>query len=480
MSIRKQAAIGISWTGLSMAIVTLTQFVQILILAKLFSPSEFGAAAILVILLGLPQILAEGGLANSIIQNQNTTTKQLSSLYWLGVLIGAAFSGLVYLTAPLTEGFFLQDGQGFGSAVKTISLCFLINAFGNHYRSLYLKSLNYAVPAVAEIVGSISKFILTIVLAYKGVGVYSVAAGYLAYSILTNCILTHYGRAKFYRPDFAFNLASIKSHIRFGLYDVGNKGVNFLSSHLDKLLIGRMVGLPALGQYHLAWQFVIFPLTKINPILDRVAFPIYAQQQNYANDLQRSYLYTVLAAITLTMPLLSFLSIFAKEVIYILYGDHWQSTSNIIQILVYVGILKLIANPGGNLLLALGRSDICFWWNIVWCIIVAIFFYAALKIYPFTTTPAWTLLALSLTVGNIWHLIIIKVARIKYTRILKHSTILLLATHALAWLCKSVALQVTAIENIYILSSIAITYSGLCIMLYFLFFKRVLRSNEGR
>jgi O-antigen/teichoic acid export membrane protein len=477
MSIRKQVSTGISWTGLSMLVVTVSQFVQILLLARIFSPEEFGAAALLIIILGLPQILAEGGLANSIIQNQNTSTKQLSSLYWLGVLFGAAFSGLIYFTAPITEGYFLQDGAGWDTAVKTISLCFLINAFGNHYRSLYQKSLSYGVPAVAEIIGSISKFIITIALAYKGAGVYSVAVGYLAYSILVNGIITHYGRAKFYRPSFALNLAGIQSHIRFGLYDVGTKGVNFLSSHLDKLLIGRMVGLTALGQYHLAWQFVIFPLTKINPILDRVAFPIYAQQQNHSSDLQRSYVYTVLAAITLSIPLLSFLSIFANEVILVLYGSSWQSTSKVMQILVYVGILKLVANPGGNLLLALGRSDICFWWNIAWCVIVALFFYVALKFYPVTTSPAWVLLALSLTVGNIWHLIIIKVARINYTRIILHSTTLLLTTHSLAWLCKVITLRVTTIENIYNLTAVAIVYCGLCVTLYYLFFTRVLMRN---
>jgi len=462
-----------------MAILTTSQFLQILLLARILNTEEFGAAALLIILLGLPQLLAEGGLANSIIQNQNTSTKQLSSLYWLGVLLGTTSSGLVYFTAEMTENYFLHSGVGLDTAVRTISFCFVINAFGNHYRSLYQKNLSYAVPAISEIISAISRFIITIALAYKGLGVYSVAIGYLAYSVLINGILTYYGRIKFYRPDFILDLADIKGHIKFGLYDVGNKGVNFLSSHLDKLLIGRMVGITALGQYHLAWQFVIFPLTKINPMLDRVAFPVYAQQQHSTSDLQRSYEYTLLAAITLSIPLLSFIAIFSSEIILILYGSDWQSTSKVIQILVYVGILKLVASPGGNLLLAHGRSDICFWWNIAWCIVVAVSFYIALRFYPLITSPAWVLLALSLTLGNIWHLIIIKVAQIKYTRIILHATILLLITHFLAWLCKLAALKVTNIENIYNIAIVAIIYSVLCIALYLLFFTRVLLHHES-
>ena len=44
----------------------------------------------------------------------------------------------------------------------------------------------------------------------------------------------------------------------------------------------------------------------------------------------------------------------------------WLPAVPLIQILAMVGIHKAFANPGAGLLLAQGRADIGFYWNIGW------------------------------------------------------------------------------------------------------------------
>ena len=55
--------------------------------------------------------------------------------------------------------------------------------------------------------------------------------------------------------------------------------VNFLSANVDYLLVGRYLGVGALGAYSIAYQLVVKPVFELNPILTRVAFPAFAKKQ---------------------------------------------------------------------------------------------------------------------------------------------------------------------------------------------------------
>lgn len=46
------------------------------------------------------------------------------------------------------------------------------------------------------------------------------------------------------------------------------------------ILIGSFIGAEALGIYNLAYQIVTLPVLKINPIITRVAFPVFAKNKH--------------------------------------------------------------------------------------------------------------------------------------------------------------------------------------------------------
>lgn len=235
-----------------------------------------------------------------------------------------------------------------------------------------------------------------------------------------------------HRPKLIFKHKDLKGFYQVGLYQMGEKSINYISAHADKLIIGKLLGMQAVGFYNMAWQLIIFPLSKINPMLNKVAFPVYAKVQNDAVALNRYYSLNVKALILVTVPLLAFLSFFAADVVLVIFGPGWETTATLVTVLAFVGILKALGNPGGAIILAKGRADVGFWWNMGWAVVVVVTLYGVLKIAPKVENVPYALLVLSLSTGWIWHLIIARIAGITYWPIVLHFAKVILVSFLIA------------------------------------------------
>lgn len=416
-SIRRVVFNGVALNTVSISAITLFQLLQTIILAKVLSPVNFGAAAGLLLIFSLAQTVAEGGIASAVVQGQKVDEKQLSTLFWVSLLFASFITVGIYAFSGLIQNFYFPGVIGLKSALEILAFCFVFDALGNFYRALYHKTLEYTVPTIVELLASTSRFVVIVVLLYMDFGLLSIALGCVTYSILMGFSLFVFGVKTFFVPHVYFNFVDVKASISFALFDLAAKSTNFLSAHFDKLLIGKLIGLQALGQYQLAWQLVIFPLTKIGPIIGRVAFPLFAIQNKDSMKQKDSYQFTVFAIIFICVPVLCFISVFSDEVILLLVGPGWNQAAVATSILAYVCIFKVFSNPGGNLMLAIGRADVCLWWNLLWAISLGVTIYLALSISPTVEMVAIGLLLACATWGNLWHVLVVRYADVKYKNI---------------------------------------------------------------
>lgn len=105
------------------------------------------------------------------------------------------------------------------------------------------------------------------------------------------------------------------------------------------------------------------PIGRINPILTRVAFPLFARIQNEPERLQKGFLLVLRMLSTVNAPLLLGLSAVAPVLIPVVFGTQWLPAVPLVQVLAFVTLMRSIGNPVGSLLLAKGRADLGFKWN---------------------------------------------------------------------------------------------------------------------
>jgi len=343
-----------------MGTVAALQFITIAILARLLSSSDFGLIGMITVVTGLAQAFADMGISNAIIHRQDATRDQLSSLYWLSIGAGAIVFCVICVSTPLIAGFY-REPRLHGLLYLTAA-AFLIAPFGQQFQVLLQRDLRFGTLAKIEITTAVVNSTVVMASAFSGLGVYSLIWGQLSAAFARVVLLLHVGR-RHWMPGFHFARQDLKGYTSFGIYQMGERAINYLSANIDFILVGRLLGPAPLGFYSLAYQIALFPLTKVNPVITRVAFPSFARVQSDNPLFRKGYSLVVNYISLLSFPMMAGMFVVAPEFIVLFFGAKWEPAVPLLRMFCVIGAFKSLVNPVGSVLLAKGRPDIGFYWN---------------------------------------------------------------------------------------------------------------------
>jgi lipopolysaccharide exporter len=366
MSIKQKTASGIFWTGIATLSSVIIQFLQLSILARLLDPSDFGIMAMIMVIIGFANAFADMGVSNAIIHHQNIQPRQLSSLYWLSVLSGISICLIIIVSIPWIIQFFREPRLAV--MLQWASLIFVVTPFGQQFQILFQKGLQFKYLAIVEILAAIAGSIIAIIAAIQGKGVLSLVWGQLAVSLFRSILLAYRGWRN-WQPMMIFDIKSLQKFLGFSLYQMAERSINYGAWNLDKLLVGKILGSSPLGFYNIAYQLMVRPFMVLNPIMTKVAFPVFASIQDDNERLRRGYIKMSQWIALINTPIYLGMLVMAEPLIALLLGPKWGPSVAVLQILSGLGILYSLGNPLGSLLLAKGRADLGFWMNVLGIIV---------------------------------------------------------------------------------------------------------------
>lgn len=352
---------GGKWITIATVISTLFQFIQVAILARLLSPTDFGIVSISNLIIAFFQIFANLGFSNSIIYKQESDRNVLSTLYFLNLTVGVVIFVVISFSTPYIVSFYHEPKLE--RVVTLASYYFLIVYFGQLYLFLLQKELRFRSVAIIDIVSTVLGSGVTITLAYGGYEELSLIIGSLVMQALKTVLQILFG-LKFFVPVWFFNLRDVKEHLRFGLFNLGDGLLGFIQSNSDTIFIGGMLGVKLLGYYTIAYQLAIFPIGKLNPIILQVAYPILAKMKDNTANLKQSYLKILDFISYCNLPLLAGLYITAETVVPLFYGPGWEKTIELIRIFVFVGAFTCLSHPLFTLAFTKGKPNLLFYLNL--------------------------------------------------------------------------------------------------------------------
>ena len=403
MSLKQKAISGVKWTTLSTVITTILQLLQLAILARFLDPSAFGLMALVMVVVGFSQAFLDMGISNAIIHKQEITKDQLSTLYWVNVLAGFALFIVISAISPFVASFYHEPELTM--LIILVGVTFLIQPFGQQFMVLWQKEMRFSEIAKIDIVSKFISLIVSVYFAYEGYGVYALVYGTLA-GVVVQTILFLYKGLQEHKPSFVLKLSEIKEFLSFGAYQMGEKTINYFNYQIDTILIGKLLGMEALGIYTIAKQIIMRPAQIINPIITKVTFPTMAKIQDDTPRLKNIYLKTINYLSSVNFPIYAFIFIFAHDIVMVMFGEKYFEAIYIMQILAIWGALRSIGNPVGSLLLAKGKANWGFWWNL------GLLFYVPVGIYVGShwglEGVSWALIFLSFPLGMIanWYFLV--------------------------------------------------------------------------
>jgi O-antigen/teichoic acid export membrane protein len=407
---------GIKWNALSISVVTLLQILQTIVLARLLDPSDFGKMAMIWVVLRLASPFSQGGISQAIIQAPDLGGGKFSSLFWFNLGVGTFIFGFIIAISPIAALYFREPQLPLLLIISGITI--ILGSWGAPFQAVFTRNLEFKKLAGIQISSHFGEFILAVALALMGAGVWSFVGGSIVRSVMAT-LLSWIAGWKANTPRFFFRWEEIRPILRFGAYESGSLSINVLNVQIDKIIIGRLLGPHSLGLYTLAWELIVIPAGKINSILTRITYPVFSRIQQEAGKLNRYFINTLRALIFITFPLLAGLSLTAKDFLREVFGGQWEGAGVALSILAIAGIFKAFTSPAAIVLLAKGRADILFYWNVAATIVMASLLWLSLYLFPSLETAAWIQALAAALFSFFWYSLICKYGRIEARHVVK-------------------------------------------------------------
>lgn len=344
------------------------QFAQVAVLARLLAPADFGLMAMVLAVMAFIQVFTDLGLSNAIIHHQDISADQLSSLYWLNVVVGAGLM-LALMVFSSGIGALMFNRPDLQPVLISISASILLAAVGQQLRVMAEKSLRFAILAKIETTAALAGFIAAICWAWLAPSVYALVAGVLVNSLVQTLLLWLFA-ANGWRPALRLRLSEIRHFLKFGGYMMANNFINSFNAQADVLIVGRLFPAATLGIYSLPRSLSLSVARAINPVITRVGLPVMAKAQHDQVFLKKIYLKTLRMAASINFPIYIALAVFSEETVLLIFGPQWIDTAPLLVYLAVWGMFRSCGNPVGSLLLAVGKADLEFKWNLALLFVV--------------------------------------------------------------------------------------------------------------
>lgn len=359
MDLVRHARRGVAWSTLALAGAALLSLLQLSVAARFLERSDFGLMALVLIVVGFCQNMADLGTANAMLHRQHATRGELSSLFWMSVAVGALLGVCVAAAGPALAAGWQEPALALW--LPATAPVFPLLGAAQVPMACLRRDLRFGAFALLEIGSAAAGVLAVCALAVAGAGVGALVGGQLAAAV-ARCALSL--RLARYRPERHFSRAELDPFLSFGLYQMGERLVNFAAWNVDKLVVGVWLGTPALGAYSLSYQLVIRPFRLLANLSGRVARPLLARVQDDPERLLAAYLESVRFAALTAFPLYVGAWLLAGPLVTLVYGPGWDDVAQLFRILWPLGMLYAIGNPVGALVVATGRARTGFLWNV--------------------------------------------------------------------------------------------------------------------
>jgi len=357
-SLKKKTISSIGYKGTARFVSYGLQALTTVVLAQNLSAKDYGIVGFAMIFIGFLGSFNEMGVGSAVVQRKELSPLLLDTAFTLRVLLGLLAFVAAWFVAPLAAASF--GDPAVIPVIRVLALSFLIGILGFIPSQLLLRDLDFRQWVFATLAAAISRTALACALALHGYGYWSIVLANFISSVIESlgfmCFSKHRSRLK-WDPGLARELC------KFGLPLFSSGLLAFALFNTDNLVIGWVAGAAMLGYYAIAFNWGSIFSKLIYEVFHSVLFPAFSRIQDNPAVLRRVYL-------TMTEQLGVFgiliqigLLVCAQDFLVVVLGrgdNKWIPACHALQILSVYGLIRLLVEPLGNLLVALGQPHLLF------------------------------------------------------------------------------------------------------------------------
>lgn len=322
---------------------------SLMILARLLAPRDFGLVGMVTAFTGVLNLFRDFGLSTATVQRGHVTDDQVSTLFWINMLVGVLLALILAGMAPFVAVFYHEPRLVWVSVVLATS--FIFNAAGVQHTALLERQMRFTALARIDIIALVVSTAIGIALAALGFGYWAlVAASILPSFVSTACLWV----ASKWIPVWPRSLDGVHSLLRFGGAFTLINLIVYVGYNLEKVLLGRYWGANALGLYGRAYQLVNLPTENLNSAFWGVAFSGLSRVREEPERFRKYFLRGYSLVLAITIPMTIGAALFAHDMIFVLLGPKWNDVAGIFRLLAPTILIFALINPLAWLTFSLG------------------------------------------------------------------------------------------------------------------------------
>lgn len=312
---------------LSSGIVFVIQFVTMVVLARVYSPDEFGVLSKITIITSFADVFSQLGLGAAIVQKKGCTEKDYETVAITSIILGIMTACIIGLFSTPISNFVKIENHSY---LRLIAPAFIILSVSVLPTARLQRDMRFNVIVAKDVISYLCYAITCVVLGILDMGLIGLIIGLLVKYIISTAIVIIGGK---YPLSMKFHRASFMNMFKFGTGFSLAKISSVAADQSDYYAIARTLDNNNLGLYNKAFQLISTPISLIGQGIDQVFFSSFSKIQN--NEKRIGDLFISASAVTSLLCSMVAVCFFYGSgiIINVLFGQEWMGATIPISIL---------------------------------------------------------------------------------------------------------------------------------------------------
>jgi O-antigen/teichoic acid export membrane protein len=360
-NLKLQTARTLKWNVIDRVMQQVLYAVTGIVLARELSQSDFGLVGAVMIFQAFASLLVDSGFSYALIQRKQPTRLDYSSVLWFNLIVATAIYVILWFAAPLIAMCFENDSRLIPLS-RVMFVSFILNASAIVQTNRFVKAMNVRPVAISNSIGLFLGAVVGIWLAVSGWGAWAIVWQTIVNAGVKSLILWSVSK---WVPMLRISWASLRSFMSVGLGMMFTSFLNTLFLNIYSFFIGNRVGLTSLGYYTQSDKWSKMGISSLSQVFTSTFLPVLSGVQDnaerFANMVRKMNRFTAY----LLFPAMLGLTIIATPLFHVLFGTKWDPSILLFQLLLIRGIFTVLTSLYSNYLLALGRSKLIVWMEVL-------------------------------------------------------------------------------------------------------------------
>ena len=350
-SLKNKTILSLFWSFIDKFGQQILNFLSMLILMNIVAAEDYGKIGSLAVFIAFSSILIDSGFGRALLNRQNLTNKDYSTVFIFNVLFSLLLYSLLFISAPFLGKVF--HSSEVTPIARIVFISIILNGLGLIQQTILTKKADFKGLSKINITSLLIANIIAVVLALYGFGVWALVVQILLYALFRTIFLWVYSN---WRPTFYFSVNSLKSFFAFSSKLLLTNTISTVGNNIYPSLIALFYPMNQVAYFNQAKKYQEIPFLTISNTFRSVAMLVLSEINSESERMKRVVSKMMKSIAFIAFPLGFIMILLAESLFFLFFKDKWLSAVPFFQALTLAGMMSPFVYIFNELFIAKERS----------------------------------------------------------------------------------------------------------------------------